>query len=75
MTIKNVADIIQTKVGHKGKIAWDSNKPDGTPKKLLDISKLSQMGWSYKIEFKDGIEKTYKWYLSNIYNYRKTKII
>lgn len=65
ITIKDLAELIKDIVGYEGKIVWDSSKPDGTPRKLLDVSRLKKAGWTYKIELKDGIEKAYKWYLEN----------
>ena len=52
-------------IGYKGKIVNDFSKPDGTPRKLLDVSRLEATGWKYKIELKEGIEKVYKYYLEN----------
>ena len=51
------------KVFIKGKIVFDTSKPDGTPRKLLDVSKLSRLGWKSKIGLEEGIQKTYDWYL------------
>lgn len=65
ITIKDLAELIKDIVGYEGKIVWDSSKPDGTPRKLLDVSRLKKAGWTYKIELKDGIEKAYKWYLES----------
>lgn len=64
--INELAKIIKEIVGYKGKIVNDLSKPDGTPRKLLDVSRLKATGWKYKIELKEGIEKTYKWYLKSI---------
>ena len=66
ITIKELAETIQKVTGHQGEIIWDSEKPDGTPRKLLDVSKMTAMGWSYSIELEEGIEKTYAWFLDNI---------
>jgi len=66
ITIKELAETIQKVIGHQGEIIWDSEKPDGTPRKLLDVSKMTAMGWSYSIELEEGIEKTYAWFLDNI---------
>lgn len=66
ISIKDLAFMIQRIVGHKKKIHWDSNKPDGTPKKLLDTSKMSQLGWTYSTNLQSGIEKTYSWFIDNI---------
>lgn len=65
VTIKELAEIVQRVVGHKGKTNWDSTKPDGTPRKLLDVSRLRGLGWKHKIELEDGIKSTYEWYKQN----------
>jgi GDP-L-fucose synthase len=62
ITIKELAELIQSIVGHHGEIVWDSTKPDGTPRKLIDSSKLEAQGWSSLIKLKDGIETTYQWF-------------
>ena len=66
ITIKELAEIIQKVTGHQGKILWDESKPDGTPRKLMDVSKMKNMGWTYSIELEEGIKKTYDWFLENI---------
>ena len=63
LTIKDLAEMIKDITGYQGKITWDSTKPDGTPRKLLDISRLKQAGWTYNIPLKEGICNTYKWYI------------
>ncbi len=63
ITIKELAEIINDVVGYKGKIVWDETKPDGTPQKLLDVSKMKTNGWSAGTDLKEGIQKTYEWYL------------
>lgn len=65
ISIGELAEVIKEVIGYEGKIVNDLSKPDGTPRKLLDVSKLEATGWKYKIELKEGIEKTYKWYLGN----------
>lgn len=65
ITIKMLAEIIKETVGHQGEIDWDTTKPDGTPRKLMDSSKLEQLGWKYKIDLEEGILRTYEWYLKN----------
>jgi GDP-L-fucose synthase len=57
--------------GFRGRIAFDTSKPDGTPRKLLDITKLSKLGWAAKKDFRQGIESTYKWFLDNINRFRE----
>ena len=74
ITIKELAHAIQKAVGHKGEIVWDSSKPDGTPRKLMDVSKMKAMGWSYSTKLDEGIEKTYKWFLENINNFKEVKL-
>ena len=74
ITIKELAETIQKKVGHTGEITWDSSKPDGTPRKLMDISKMHELGWRHKIDLNEGIEKTYNWFLDNIENFKEVKL-
>ena len=74
ITIKELAETIQKTVGHQGKIIWDSSKPDGTPRKLMDVSKMKAIGWTYSTELDEGIEKTYKWFLENINNLKEVKL-
>ena len=57
LTIKELALIIQKIIGHKGDIVWDTSKPDGTPRKLLDVSKMKAIGWQYSTELEVGIKK------------------
>lgn len=70
-SIKELAEIIKEKVGFKGEIKWDTSKPDGTPRKLLDVSKLKGLGWEQKIGLEEGIERTYDWFLDNLDNIRE----
>lgn len=65
LSIGELAQIVKEVVGYEGKIVNDLSKPDGTPRKLLDISRLEATGWKYKTELREGIEKVYKWYLEN----------
>lgn len=65
LTISDLAKMIADIVGFKGKIVYDQSKPDGTPRKLLDVSRINALGWKAKTSLQDGIEKTYKWFLSN----------
>jgi GDP-L-fucose synthase len=74
VTIKELAQTIQKVTGHQGEIIWDSSKPDGTPRKLLYVSKLKEMGWEYTTELEEGIEKTYTWFLENIKNLKEVKL-
>lgn len=74
LTIKQLAETIQAVVGHEGEIDWDSSKPDGTPRKLMDISKMHALGWKHQVELGVGIEKTYQWFLENQENYKEVKL-
>jgi GDP-L-fucose synthase len=65
LSIGELAQIVKEVVGYEGKIVNDLSKPDGTPRKLLDVSRLETTGWKYKTELREGIEKVYKWYLEN----------
>ena len=62
--IGEFAKLIAKVVGFQGKIRYDFSKPDGTPRKVLDVSKIESFGWKHKIELEDGLEKTYAWYLA-----------
>jgi len=64
LTIKELAQMVAELAGFKGKIAWDSSKPDGTPRKVLDVTKAKSLGWSPKISLRDGIASTIDWYRS-----------
>ncbi len=74
ITIKELATIIQEVTGHQGGIIWDSSKPDGTPRKLMDVSKMKEIGWQCSTELKEGIQKTYSWFSENIENIKEVKI-
>lgn len=74
VTIKELASIIQKITGHQGDIIWDSTKPDGTPRKLMDVSKMKAMGWQFSTELETGIQKTYTWFLENIKNLKEVKL-
>eukprot|EP00252_Welwitschia_mirabilis_P008236 TRINITY_DN1998_c0_g1_i1.p1 TRINITY_DN1998_c0_g1~~TRINITY_DN1998_c0_g1_i1.p1 ORF type:complete len:325 (+),score=85.33 TRINITY_DN1998_c0_g1_i1:202-1176(+) len=65
VTIKELAELVKEVVGFEGELKWDSTKPDGTPRKLMDSSKLASMGWKPKISLRDGLIDTYKWYVEN----------
>lgn len=65
ITIKGLAELMQGIVGHEGEIHWDTSKPDGTPRKLMDVSRLKEAGWGYSIELEDGIKATYEWFLEH----------
>jgi GDP-L-fucose synthase len=65
VSIKELAELIQKITGFEGNIEWDSSKPDGTPRKLLDVSRISALGWKAQISLADGIRSTYEWYKAN----------
>ncbi len=65
LTIRELAETVQKIVGHTGKIIWDSSKPDGTPKKQLNIDKIKLEGWEPSIDLNEGIKNTYNWFLKN----------
>jgi GDP-L-fucose synthase len=74
ITISELAETIQKAVGHQGEIIWDTSKPDGTPRKLMDISKLQSLGWKAEIPFGIGVKNTYKWFLENIDTIKEVKM-
>jgi GDP-L-fucose synthase len=66
VTIKQLVEIISEVVGYEGKIVWDKTKPDGTPRKLLDVSKINSLGWKAKTDLKEGLIRTYSWFVENV---------
>ena len=66
VSIRELAELICDVVGFNGELAWDKTKPDGTPRKLLDVSKLRSLGWKPSISLRDGIAQTYDWFLNNV---------
>ena len=74
LTIKQLADTIQKITGHQGKIIWDSSKPNGTPRKLMDISKMHELGWKHQVKLEEGIQLTYDWFLENVSDFKEVKI-
>ncbi|MCM4155372.1 GDP-L-fucose synthase [Gramella sp. AN32] len=74
LTIKELAETIQKIIGHKGKIIWDSSKPDGTPRKLMNVDKIKDAGWEASTSLDEGIDATYKWFLENEGKYKQVKI-
>lgn len=65
LTIKELTELVAKVIGYNGEIRWDSSKPDGTPRKLLDVSKLESLGWHYTTELEDGIRLSYEDFLNN----------
>ena len=74
LTIKSLAELIQEAVGHKGEIIWDSSKPDGTPRKLMDNSKMESQGWKAQVNLEVGVSLAYQWFLDNLSSYRKVGV-
>jgi len=65
ISIKELSLLIKEIVGYEGELKFDTSKPDGTPRKLLDVSRLHSLGWKHKISLREGIKQTYKWYIEN----------
>ncbi|MCR5152973.1 MAG: GDP-L-fucose synthase [Prevotella sp.] len=65
LSIRQLSELVVKVVGFTGEVIFDSSKPDGTPRKLTDVSKLHSLGWQHKVEIEDGVEKLYRWYLEN----------
>lgn len=65
ISIREAAEVIGEITGYRGEICWDTNQPDGNPRRLLDISRLSDLGWKAKTEFREGVAQTYRWFLEN----------
>lgn len=74
LTIKELAELIQRTVGHTGEIVWDSSKPDGTPRKLMNVDKMKDAGWKYAVNLEHGIQKTYDWFLKNQDKFKEVKL-
>lgn len=70
LSIAELASLIKEIVGYMGRISWDHSKTDGTPRKLLDVLKIKNLGWIYMIRLEVGIRRTYNWYLENLRNFR-----
>lgn len=66
LTIRQLAELIVKTVGFDGELVFDSNKPDGTMRKLIDVSKLHSLGWTHKVEIEDGVQKLFDWYMSSL---------
>jgi len=65
VSIRELAETLKATIGFKGKLSFDSSKPDGTPRKLLDISKIKSLGWQPKTTLENGLHSTYLWYLEH----------
>lgn len=68
ISIRGLAEMVKEVVGYEGELVFDASKPDGTPRKLLDVSRLEKAGWTYKTELRDGIERAYEWFKENYIN-------
>ena len=66
LTIRELSQLIVKTVGFEGTVEFDAAKPDGTPRKLIDVSKLHSLGWTHKVEIEDGVEKLYEWYQQSL---------
>ena len=65
LTIRELADLVRRVVGYEGPVEWDTSKPDGTPRKLLDVSRLRALGWAPRIGLEEGLRSTYEWFLAH----------
>jgi len=74
LTIKELAETIQKITGHQGEIIWDATKPDGTPRKLMDVAKMHNLGWKHQVDLEEGIQKTYHWFLENVNKIKEVKM-
>lgn len=70
VTIRELAETVKTVVGYRGELTFDPGKPDGTMRKLLDVSRAKTLGWQSKVSLREGLEKTYQWFLQNQGNFR-----
>lgn len=66
LTIRQLSELVAKAVGFEGVIEFDASKPDGTPRKLIDVSKLHRLGWTHKVEIEDGVQRLYQWYTSSL---------
>ena len=66
MPIRELAETVAAVVGFEGEIEWDSSKPDGMPRKLLDTTRINELGWHPQITLRDGVADTYAWYVENV---------
>jgi GDP-L-fucose synthase len=66
--------MIQRIIGHQGEIIWDDTKPDGTPRKLMDVSKMHALGWQHQVNLETGIHLTYDWFLAHTDTIKEIKL-
>ncbi len=74
LSIRELAELVQSIVCHRGDIIWDHSKPDGTPRKLLNVEKINNLGWKAEIDLATGIKNTYEWFLQNESNLKSIKL-
>ncbi len=70
VTIKDLAEIVKHVVGYTGEIVWNNDMPDGTPRKLTDVTKLHNLGWTHQVELEEGVQLAYDWFKENVQNAR-----
>jgi GDP-L-fucose synthase len=70
VTIRQLAETIKAVVGYRGQLSFDTTKPDGTPRKLQDVSRMKALGWQAQVPLEEGIRRTYQWFLDNQANIR-----
>lgn len=66
VTIRELAETVKSVVDYRGQIVWDQTMPDGTPRKLTDVTKLHGLGWQHKVELEEGVRLAYEWFKSNV---------
>jgi len=66
ISIAELASLVRDVVGYEGEISYDTSRPDGTPRKLLDVSRLAELGWKAKVPLREGVERTYRWFVSTM---------
>ena len=71
VSIRELAEIVKDTVGFEGELTFDSSKPDGTPRKLLDVTRINNIGWQADIQLNEGVKSTYDWFLDNIDKFRQ----
>lgn len=71
VTIRQLAETVQKTVGFEGKIVWNTDMPDGTPRKLTDVTKLHGLGWTHRVELEEGVKLAYDWFKDNMKEARK----
>ena len=74
LSIKELAETVQNITGHNGSIDWDTDKPDGTPRKLMDVSRINELGWEAKTGLEEGIQQTYDWFLEHLDEIKELEI-